>query len=279
MKFSVLLPVYSGDQPSWLREAFKSVTTDQTLAPSQVVLVRDGPVGGDLQRTIDDLVTNSQIPVEYVPLERNVRLARALEEGLKRCDYDLVARIDADDICLPERFAVQIPMMKNLDLLGSAVTEFSQATDTEELNLKHVRSRPQKQDEIWQYAPFHNPFNHPTVVFRKSAVERAGGYQDMPFMEDYWLFLRMLKTGARAGNVAEPLILYRVDSRLFHRRGGWQALRSDWIFQRRIRRLGITTRRQCLRNLVQRTIYRIIPGRLRAWAYERYVRGPHEESK
>lgn len=271
--FSVLLPVYAGDRPEWLKKAFTSITTGQELPPTEVVLVRDGPVGPPLQQTIDDLRDTSSVPVTYVPLETNVRLARALQEGLARCSHEIVARADADDICHRTRFKIQIPMMRDLDLLGSAVLEFSESPDG--TRTKAVRSRPEQDAQIRAYAPFHNPFNHPSVVYRRAAVLEAGGYEDMPLMEDYWLFLRMLKTGARVANVPEPLVKYRVDSDLFKRRGGWQAMKSDWVFQRRIHKLGITTRFQFLRNLTARLAYRIVPGSLRAWAYERFVRSPY----
>jgi len=275
--FSVLLPVYAGDRPAWLQEAFASITVEQELAPSEVVIVRDGPVGSNLQQTLDDLIETSAIPVTYVPLEENVRLARALDAGLKHCAYELVARADADDICRPERFKVQIPLMQDLDLLGSAVLEFSE--DSAGAKYKEVRGRPETEQEIREYAPFHNPFNHPSVVYRKGAVALAGGYQDMPLMEDYWLFLRMLQCGARAANTPDVLVNYRVQESLFKRRGGWQALRSDWVFQRRIRKLGVTTLPQYVRNLTVRSIYRIVPGKLRAWGYERFVRAPYSETQ
>lgn len=274
-EFSVLLPVYAGDKPDWVKAAFDSVTSEQELPPTEVVIVRDGPVGPELQRTLDELREHSPVQVQYVPLEQNVRLARALQEGLKHCSHDVVARADADDICLPHRFSTQIPAMENLDLLGSAVQEFSD--DIEHLKAAKVRRRPLSQQEIEDYARVHNPFNHPSVVFRKAAVARAGGYQDLPFLEDYWLFLRMLVSGARVGNLPEALVRYRVDRDLFRRRGGWAAIRSELYLQRSLRKLGFLSRPQLLRNLVTRIGYRLVPGKLRAWAYERFVRAPESE--
>src|SRR5690625_2406144 len=126
--FSVLMSVYDGDDGEHLEQAFASITTGQQLPPAQVVLVRDGPVRAELQRRIDALVATSPVPVTYVPLATNQRLARALSAGLDRCEHDIVARADADDVCLPERFARQIPLVAGgVDLLGSAVEEFSEA--------------------------------------------------------------------------------------------------------------------------------------------------------
>src|SRR5699024_826349 len=139
----------------------------------------------------------------YTPLFRS-RLAGALSVGLERCTHEVVARADADDICLPQRFARQIPAMAELDLLGSAMAEYSAESPEDSAIMQGTsatRSRPETGEEIRAYAAFHNPFNHPSIVFRKSAVLAAGGYQDMPLMEDYWLFVRMIADGARVGNV------------------------------------------------------------------------------
>ncbi|WP_228760114.1 glycosyltransferase [Pseudactinotalea sp. HY158] len=280
-KFSVLLPVYAGDRPDWLRRAFASITAEQTLAPDEVVLVRDGPVGAALETAIDELRAGSSVPVTYVPLPQNLRLAGALQEGLARCSHELVARADADDICLPERFARQIPAMAGLDLLGSAVAQFDDeehlrawldgAPDGPGAGRVTVRTRPATTARIRDYAAFHNPFNHPSVVFRRSAVLAAGGYEDLPFMEDYWLFVRMIMAGSAVGNLPEALVGYRAGAELFDRRGGWVAMRSDWRFQRRAHSLGLTTRTQFVRNLGTRAAYRLVPGRLRAWGYQRFV--------
>jgi len=272
--FSVLLPVYAGDRAEWLRRAFVSITTEQELPPDEVVLVRDGPVPEELEAMIADLREHSEVPVRYVPLPQNLRLAGALSVGLDHCRHEIVARADADDICFPQRFARQIPAMKGLDLLGSAMAEFSaepQEGAAPLQSLTATRSRPESAEEIRSYAAFHNPFNHPSIVFRKSAVHAAGGYQDMPLMEDYWLFVRMIANGARAGNMAEALVAYRVGEELFERRGGLRALRSDLRFQRGTHALGITTRGQYMRNLVLRVGYRLVPGRLRAWGYNKFV--------
>lgn len=283
--FSVLLPVYAGDRSDWLTRAFESVTTDQLLPPNEVVLVRDGPVPGELEATIAVLLDSTDLPVTYLPLARNLRLAGALAEGLTACQHDLVARADADDICFPRRFASQIPAMGQLDLLGSAMVEFHVESELANqlgpheggrqgdsaARAQRIRSRPTNARQIRSYAAFHNPFNHPSVVLRKGAVQTAGGYQDMPLLEDYWLFVRMIASGARVGNLDDVLVGYRVGDQLFERRGGMSALRSDWRFQLHARALGITTRAQFVRNLGVRAGYRIVPGQLRAWAYGRFL--------
>lgn len=262
--FSVLLPVYGGDDARHLRESFRSVTTDQELRPHEVVVVRDGPVGPALSTALEELRAGSEIPVVLVELEENQGLAAALEAGLEACTHEIVARQDADDVSRPRRFAVQVPLVAGgLDIVGSAIEEFED--DAADGGL--VRVPPLSTDEIERAARFRSPFNHPSVVYRRSAVRVAGGYEDLPLMEDYWLFARMLVAGARALNVAEPLVLYRIGAGAYSRRGGHRLLRSEIELQRRLHEIGFTTTTQRLRNDILRGGYRLVPERLRRGAY------------
>lgn len=264
--FSLLLPVYAGDRPDYVRRAFDSAVHEQTLRPHEVVVVRDGPVGGALQQCLDALAASSPVPVTVVELAANVGLARALEAGLAACSHDVVARMDADDVSLPGRFATQLPVLEaGADIVGSALAEFS---DSEETVLA-VRVPPLTHEHIAARARIHSPFNHPTVVFRRSAVAAAGGYRELPLLEDYWLFARMIATGARAANVAEPLVLYRVGAGAYARRGGWRLLRSELVLQRHLLSEGFVTVPQFLRNVVVRAGYRMVPMVVRRFAYRR----------
>ena len=266
-RFSVLLPVYAGDRADFLRRAFASVTTDQTLTPAEVVVVRDGPVGPELQEVLDALEMDTAVPTRIVEIPVNGGLARALQVGLEACEHEIVARMDADDISLPERFARQIPLVDGgLDIVGSAIREF---TEEEELGL--VRTPPLTTSEIAVRSRFVSPFNHPTVVFRKTAVRSAGGYEDLAFMEDYWLFARMILVGARTQNVAEPLVLYRVGAGAYRRRGGLTILGSELALQRKLLVAGFTTRGQFVRNIILRGGYRLVPEGLRRRGYRRFI--------
>jgi glycosyltransferase involved in cell wall biosynthesis len=265
--FSLLLSVYEGDRPDYLRRAFRSAVDDQTVRPDQVVIVRDGPVREELAACLDELRQGSPVPVTFVPLERNGGLGPALDAGLAASQYDVVARMDADDVAMPNRFAVQIPLVAEADIVGSGLLEFVGDTD----NIVGRRVPPTDPDQIQRYARMHDPFNHPTVVYRRSAVEAAGGYGDLPLMEDYALFARMLATGARAVNVAEPLVWYRVGPTAFKRRGGQALPRSELRLQREFLRLGFTTTTQFARNVVIRGGYRLVPWWLRRAVYRPVV--------
>jgi hypothetical protein len=117
----------------------------------------------------------------------------------------------------------------------------------------------------------HDPFNHPTVVYRRRAVLAAGGYGDLPLMEDYALFARMLAAGARPVNVAEPLVFYRVGAQAFKRRGGTELLRSELRLQREFRRQGFTSPAEYVRNVLVRGGYRLIPWWCRRAVYRPIV--------
>lgn len=270
-EFSVLLPVYRGDHAEHFRRAVTSVTTEQLLQPDELVIVRDGPVGPEIAAVLDAArhgTITGNVPVRVVELDNNVGLARALEAGLSACRHEIVARADADDISLPERFARQIPIVaEGVDLLGSAITEF----DDDEGRTSIHRVLPLESDEIRSVARFRDPFNHPSVVYRKSAVASAGGYEHLDKMEDYWLFIRMLQSGAHARNLPESLVLYRVGAGAYSRRGGLAMLRSELRLQYRMMRAGFTTPMQTARNVLVRGSYRFVPTKLRRIAYKRML--------
>lgn len=269
--FSVLLPVYRGDDAGFFERAVVSVTADQTRRPDELVIVVDGPVPDAIAavlRRVEAGELTAGVPVRLVPLARNVGLARALEVGLDACAHEVIARADADDIALPRRFAVQLPLIESgLDLLGSAIVEF----DTEDGADQMVRSLPVGAEEIATMARFRDPFNHPSVVYRRSAVRAAGGYEHLDKMEDYWLFARMIAGGAAVANTDEVLVRYRVGAGAYGRRGGGAMLASEWGLQWRFWRAGFTTLPQFLRNVAVRGLYRYLPVKLRELMYRRMI--------
>jgi glycosyltransferase involved in cell wall biosynthesis len=264
--FSLLMPVYAGDHPEFLRRAFSSTVQEQHRPPAEVVMVRDGPVPDELDRCLHEIAESSPVPVHLVELRVNRGLGAALREGLDACVHEVVARMDADDVSLPHRFRLQLPVVEGgVDLVGSALREFAD----DDLRTLAVRVPPLSEGEIRAVARFRSPFNHPTVVYRRSAVRRAGGYRELPLLEDYWLFTRMIAAGARVANLEEPLVCYRVNDGAYVRRGGWPLLRSELVLQRRLRAEGFTTSSQYMRNVVIRGGYRLVPVPVRRVAYRR----------
>lgn len=266
--FSLLLPTYARDRPEFLRRAFESTVAEQERPPSEVVIVVDGPVPQALDMCLQDLVTESPVPTRVVRLERNLGLGEALEAGLAACTHEVVARMDADDVSRPDRFALQLPVIEaGADLVGAGLLEIGDSED----EIVGQRMPPTSPTVITRVSRLHDPFNHPTVVYRRSAVAAAGGYQRLPLMEDYWLFARMIANGARVANRPEPLVMYRVGAGAYKRRGGWSLLRAELRLQMRFLRSGFTTPTQFVRNVVVRGAYRLVPAGLRRPAYRRLV--------
>ncbi|MDO5533108.1 MAG: glycosyltransferase [Propionibacteriaceae bacterium] len=270
--FSVLLPVYAGDVPAHFERSVRSVTADQALRPDELVIVVDGPVPAGISAVLARAESGTLcagVGVRVVSLPDNVGLARALDAGLAACTHEVVARADADDISLPHRFARQVPLLaEGYDLLSSTIVEFEH--DERRWGLR--RAWPSDPDALARIARLADPFNHPSVVYRRGAVAAAGGYEHLARLEDYWLFIRMLDQGARVTNVAEPLVLYRIGAGAYRRRGGWELFRSELTLQARMLGMGFTTPWQYLRNLVVRGLWRFAPPFLRRPGYAAFTR-------
>lgn len=237
MKYSVLMSVYAKDKPEYLFAAVNSMLT-QTVPPEQFVIVIDGPVLDELlqpvyeyQRYYVDLFT-------IVPLEKNGGLGNALNEGLKHCRNELVARMDADDISLPERCEKELACFcedETLDICGCNIDEF----EGEPENVLTSRVVPSEYEQIKRFMRRRQAFNHPTVMFKKPAVIQAGGYLPIKRKEDFDLFSRMLAGGARAKNLGEHLYLYRVNRENYKRRKSRDNFRSAlYVYWRHWKRKG-----------------------------------------
>jgi hypothetical protein len=268
--FSVLMPLWAKDLPARVEQAIRSVTEEQQLRPDLLILTVDGPLPAPLEALVERVEAGEFGPATVLRHDAHRGVAAALQDGLETSPHELVARADADDLCRPERFALQIPRMQRdgLDLLGAAMREFSDRIPAGEGPL---RTRPLTHEEIVRYLPRHSPFHHPTMVLRRSTVLAVGGYRDLPLLEDYWLWERMMLGGARMANLPDVLVDYRVDEQLFARRGGLRLFASDLRLQRRFVLDRVTTPTGFLRNLVERGVYRIVPGWARRMVYRRFV--------
>ncbi|MFV0435287.1 MAG: glycosyltransferase [Leucobacter sp.] len=269
-EFSLLLPAYAGDDPAFLRLAYESSVDRQTLRPAEAVIVQDGPVPEALAAELARIEREGAIPTRIVRLPENRGLTEALNAGLDACTHPVVARMDADDVSAPERFERQWELIEQgYDLVGTGMAEFE--SDPE----RPVATRvpPQGSQRIRDHARTHNPFNHPTMMYRVAALDRVGRYQPFGKMEDYWLGVRLIDSGARVENIAEPLVLYRVGSGAFARRGGWSEARTEWRLQRELLRMGFVTRGQYLRNVVMKGAYRLMPAGVKRVLFRGFVGG------
>lgn len=280
MDFSVLMCVYAGDTIAQFKKAVESCTTEQTVMPTEVIIIQNGPVSHDIERYLASLENsshNGSSPTfSIIRLPENIGLARALNKGIQETRTEWIARMDADDISLPDRFEKQVNYLTEhpqIDVLGTALQEFSESTtlstnppsDTtpdkaETISWGTKRILPTESDELSQYARFQSPVHHPTVMMRTSRVVHAGSYPtDAGRFEDYLLWERMLLDGSLFANLPEVLLGYRVDAGAYNRRGGFTMFTDELELQRTFARDGFTTRFQYLRNIVIRGLYRLIP--------------------
>lgn len=224
LKFSVLISVYNNDNPNYLMLALNSIWYDQILKPNEIVLVQDGPISKYLQAEIKKFQIPT-IPIKVVSISSNVGLGTALSRGLNNCTYDLVARMDADDISKPNRFLKQIEYFKKheTDVLGSWVEEFQE----NKLNIKSFRKVPETHVECVKRLRFTSPFNHPSVMFKKSSVISSGNYKQLFLKEDSYLWLRMAANGFKFANIQDSLLYFRITKNMFQRRSGLKYVRSE----------------------------------------------------
>ena len=267
--FSVLLSLYKKEYPSQLRQSLNSLFS-QTLPPNEIILVKDGPLTAELDAVVSDYVARYSI-LKVVPLPQNQGLGKALNEGLKHCSYDLVARMDTDDIAKPDRFEKQMKVFEEhpeLDLVGAWIDEFEGTPQ----HILSVRRVPETSEEIREYCKKRCPVNHPVVMFRKSAVLAAGGYQHFPLFEDYYLWVRMLKNEAKFYNIQESLLYFRASPDMFKRRGGWKYAVDELRFQNMMRKMGMIDWKRFIMNVAIRFPARIIPNSLRGFLYKKIMR-------
>ena len=218
MKYSVLMTVYKSDNPQYFKLALESMLT-QTSIPDEIVIVKDGEITSELQKVIDN-INNEYITISQVQLKKNVGLGLALNEGIKKCKNELIARMDADDISLPERCEKQLEVFEkneNIDIVGCHVKEFAESPN----NIVGQRKVPLTNKDIHNYARRRDPFNHPTVMYKKSKVLKVGGYGDYRKNQDTELWIKMLYDGCVAQNIDDYLLLFRFDENTYKKRKSW----------------------------------------------------------
>lgn len=267
MPFSVLMSLYAKERPSFLRCSLDSIFS-QSLKPNEVILVEDGPLTNELNSVVHEY--NAKFPeLKVINLPINGGLGKALNEGLKHCSYDLVARMDTDDIAKHDRFKKQVSFMEShleIDACSSWIDEFIGDVG----NIISVRRIPESNDQIYKYGKSRCPINHPAVIYRKNAVIDSGGYG--PFPEDYYLWARMLINGYKLYNFQESLLFFRSSEEVYKRRGGWKYYKAMLKLQKELYRISYISYYQLSKNVFIRTIVALIPNYLRSLIYKKLLR-------
>ena len=264
---SVLLPVAAVSDPEGLYRAHQSIV-EQTRSPEEIFLITNQPLTGDIKTAISNLIDTHSISChEHFPNANG--LGGVLQTGLKKCTETFVARMDADDISEPERFAKQLAVLNETeaDIVGSHLAEFCEDPETTE----RTREVPILHNRISEWMSWRCPMNHPTTMFDREAVLDAGGYRDFPMMEDWDLWARCLAAGLRFRNLDQSLVRAEVND-LSDRRSGLYYARAEVQMAKELRRLGLASRRDTLQHLCFRVPPRLLPEYIIDRVYDQYVR-------
>ena len=268
--YSVLMSVYHKEKPEYLRQAIESIQV-QTVPTNDFVLVCDGPLNPELDAVIVAKQQEMGTVLNVVRLAKNAGLGNALNEGIKHCKNELVARMDSDDIAYPDRCEKQIKVFNTypeVSICSGIVKEFT--TDPEVVDTRRVP--PETNAEIVEFAKKRNPFNHPCVMYKKSAVEAVGSYQDFYLLEDYYLWLRMLMAGYQGYNIQEPLLHMRAGSDMYKRRAGWKYAKTQVRLFKFMKNEGFIGERQYIKSCVIRSGSSVAPNWLRKFMFEKVLR-------
>lgn len=268
-KVSVLMSVYVKEKPEYMQAALESVV-NQTYPVSEIVLIEDGPLTDTLYDVINFYQSKYPSVIRTFAFEQNQQLGRALAKGVELCRNELVARMDTDDIAMPDRIEKQVAYMQahpEVHVLGGAIREFN-----DEGTVDRVKLMPKTQEEILSYVKNRNPLNHMTVMFRRSAILEAGNYQHFPYLEDYSLWSRMLSKGYQIRNIDEILVKARTSMALVKRRSGW-AYFKDFARLRKFQyELGLTTNLEYLVSMAGTFVVLMQPGFMKELAYKKFLR-------
>ena len=259
--FSVLMSLYYKEKPEYLESCLESLLK-QTCQAQEWVIVKDGPLGTDLDRVLEKYIEEYPNLITLVPIEKNVGLGLALEKGTKSCKYELIARMDTDDIAREDRFEKQLRAFMDdpqLDICGSHIKEF----EGDKNYILSLRKVPLTQDNIVAYQKRRSAFNHMTVMYKKSSVIKAGNYEHAPLMEDDMLWTRMLLAGCKGKNIDDFLVWARTGKEMIAIRGGYAYFKKYKKSRKKIYETGFISYWDYLYTIIVQFIVALIPGKLR----------------
>ncbi len=268
--YSVLMSVYHKEKPEYLKQAIESIQA-QTYPTDDFVLVCDGPLNSELDAVITTKQQEMNGVLKVYRLDKNEGLGNALNAGINHCKNELVARMDSDDVAYPDRCEKQIDVFNThleVSICSGIVEEFT--TDPEVVDAR--RALPETNAKIMEFAKKRNPFNHPCVMYKKSAVEAAGSYKDFYLLEDYYLWLRMLMAGYQGYNIQEPLLHMRAGSDMYMRRAGWKYAKTQAKLFKFMKDSGFIGNGQYIKSCVIRSGSALAPNWLRKFMFEKVLR-------
>ena len=269
-KFSLLMSTYENDNSEYFLKALNSVI-NQTVLPNEIIIVVDGPISEEYKEVIENQKDKYDI-IKLIYLEKNSGLGNALKIGLEQCTYDIVARMDSDDIAKNDRFEKQLRILTDrtdISTVGGNISEFID----DENNIISRRVVPEINEDIVKYMKKRCPFNHMTVMFRKKDVLSVGNYIEWHYNEDYYLWLRLYLNNYQFYNIQDDLVNVRVGKDMYKRRGGWKYFQSERNIQKFMLSNKIISPIRYFINVCERLIIQVfMPNSLRGILFRKIAR-------
>lgn len=275
-KYSVLMSVYKNEKAEFLRVAMDSMW-NQTVPTNDFVLMCDGPLTPELDAVIAEMQAAHPDTLRVIRFKKNRGLGYALRVGVLECRNELIARMDSDDISRQERCEKQLAVFEEkqeISVCGGFIEEFTEI-EPGSMTPSAVISRrvvPENAEEIKEFAKTRTPFNHPSVMYKRSDVLAAGNYQDIRYIQDYYLWVHMLIGGAKGYNIQEPLVWMRADSNLYKRRSGKLYRKIQLDLFKYMKEQGFITRSQYLKSCALRIGSSAAPNGLRQVVFKKVLR-------
>lgn len=269
--FSVLMSVYIKETKENFKECMDSLLA-QTVMPTEIVVVKDGPISQALEASLREYQRDYPNMIRVIGYEENRGLGYALAYGVKACKYELIARMDTDDIARNDRFEKQLAEFEvdeDLMICGSHIVEFVK----DKAVVKDRRCVPLEDQEIRRKGKLRDPFNHMTVMFRKSMVLQAGNYESCLSMEDSVLWAKMLQLpNGHVKNIDDYLVYVRADEDMIERRGGLWYLKRYMAGRKRMRELGYIGAVQYYFSIFAQFLVAVMPLKLRNIVFMKLLR-------
>ncbi len=253
------MAIYLKDNPQYFEKALESVL-NQTKKPSEVLIVEDGEISKELSKIIDSAQEKyKNIDIKQIKIETNKGLANALNQGIRASSNEIIARMDSDDICLPDRFEKQINFLKehpDISVLGGYIEEFDESLTIS----KGIRKVPKNPEEVLEFAKSRTPINHMSAVFKKTDVLSVGGYsRALRKIQDYALWVKLLNQGKKIANIPEVLLNVRAGKSMIERRSGYAYFQYEYMVFRLMYKIGFISKFQFWKNIAIRFCIRIMP--------------------
>ena len=259
----IVMSYWKGDKPSFIEEAINSILS-QTIFPNSIILVRDGKVSKKVEQVVDKFLSNKIIKHVILPENKGRGIAR--HAGVLKCDCNLIALMDSDDISESSRIEKQINFLKknkDIDIVGGYIHE------TDGINKDTYRTVPLSHFEIIKRGRFTQPFNHVTIMFRKASYLKSGGYGFFRIVEDYDFFHKLYLSGSRFANIPEVLVKVRTNGQY---RQGYRYFREELSLQLLMYKSDYINFFTLIRNLLIRIVFRALPGRIQTYFTRRLLR-------